>query len=350
MFPASSSLLSTVPYRGKALIELLIALSLVYGTIWVVYPLFNLPLLVITVLIFALLFLYAAHRRGETCKAIGFRFDNFSEAIKWNLVFIFVSIFILSALWPLYFPVNLAFYKEPRFWQRLLLGYPVWALVQQAIVLGFFFRRFREIFSPYHPLAIVASALFFASIHVPNIPLTIVCFVGGLVWAAIYHFRPNLFAIALSHAALGVFCSYVLLMYPVTGPFSDQGRISKTESLIHYAIDSVDGRTIYSGGKLVINKKELDRLEISGWAVGANDPLKQVFLCVNDKQIAPSKKIERGDVADHFQNPAYRHSGFKFIVPTENLTLGRNVFFLRVVLENSNSIFTRKIWFRIVDT
>ncbi len=87
--------------------------------------------------------------------------------------------------------------KSLRSWMFL----PLWAFLQQFLLLAFCHRRLRLLSGRGLPAA-CASALLFGLIHAPNPTLMIACSLAGFVWAAQFERRPNLYAIALSHALL----------------------------------------------------------------------------------------------------------------------------------------------------
>lgn len=87
--------------------------------------------------------------------------------------------------------------KSLRSWMFL----PVWAFLQQFLLLGFCHRRLRVLTGGGLNVTL-ASALLFGVIHAPNPPLMLACSLAGFLWAAQFERLPNLYAIALSHAVL----------------------------------------------------------------------------------------------------------------------------------------------------
>src|SRR5262245_12564624 len=58
--------------------------------------------------------------------------------------------------------------------------------------------------------AAIATAVLFAALHLPNPVLTLVCALGGYIWACEYSRRPNLFANALTHTVASAFLANTL--------------------------------------------------------------------------------------------------------------------------------------------
>jgi len=84
-----------------------------------------------------------------------------------------------------------------RSWQ-----YAIWALVQQFILQSIFFVRFEATFGSRR--AVVFSASLYAVAHIPSPVLTLLSFVGGLVFCELFRRYRNLFPLGIIHAGLGL--------------------------------------------------------------------------------------------------------------------------------------------------
>lgn len=179
--------------RRAALVELSLFLALVVSFIWVwrdwayavpaIYTL-GLGLTIAT---------HVIHR--ESPRVLGFRLDNFGRAFKEAAIVTVPLVIVLTV-------VGLTTGR----WSREALDpdrvgeLALWALLQQYLLQAFIHRRTATVI--HHTLARqLTVAAIFAGLHLPNPVLVPATFVAGFLFAVLYHRQPNIFVLALCHAA-----------------------------------------------------------------------------------------------------------------------------------------------------
>ena len=151
----------------------------------------------------ALTLMIFSHRAyGESARDLGFRWDNFAAALKRLVLPTLAAIVVVMLVSWNFAP------REPWRWRFLLV--PLWALFQQYVLQGYINRRGQIVLGKGWKSALLVGLLF-GVVHLPNPVLFGLTLVGGTIWAFIYQRAPNLFALALSHAAVSV---AVALLFP----------------------------------------------------------------------------------------------------------------------------------------
>jgi membrane protease YdiL (CAAX protease family) len=84
--------------------------------------------------------------------------------------------------------------------------YVIWALGQQFLLQSYFYLRFESLFGA--RAAVVVSTVLFALLHVPNLPLTVMTFVGGFFFTEMFRIYRSLYPLGIAHAALGIAIAY----------------------------------------------------------------------------------------------------------------------------------------------
>jgi membrane protease YdiL (CAAX protease family) len=163
------------------------------------------------VLAFALIF-YSHRVRRETAREMGWRLDNFLQALRLlALPMILTTIVLVIIGWT---TTGLkGGLLSPRTGARSMTWLPVWgilwACLQQYVLQAFINRRAQLALGRGWPSVLLVAAVF-ALLHFPNPWLSLATFIGGLIWAWVYQRAPNLPALALSHSLMTVVLLWTL--------------------------------------------------------------------------------------------------------------------------------------------
>jgi membrane protease YdiL (CAAX protease family) len=161
-------------------------------------------------LAFALM-LYSHWERGEGLRDIGLRVDNFVASCR--LLFIPTTLAVIL-IFTFGWLTSHGDFGAPWRWRFVAL--PVWALFQQYVLNGFINRRAQMALGP-GPKGIALIAIAFSILHLPSPLLALLTLVAGVTWGVIYQRAPNLYALALSHAAVSLTLAMTISPYWLNG-------------------------------------------------------------------------------------------------------------------------------------
>lgn len=163
---------------------------------------FSKTIVAIPVVLAFLLMIVSHGVRRESLRELGFRFDNLFRALYLlTIPAILIAASCLLIAWALGTPVDfLRWHPNRNLALQLVLGF-VWALAQQYVLQGFFNRRAMVVFGRGWFSILIVSAIF-GLLHLPNLWITLITFLAGAIWAAVYQRAPNLFALAATHSVM----------------------------------------------------------------------------------------------------------------------------------------------------
>jgi hypothetical protein len=135
----------------------------------------------------------------DPAHSLGLRLDNVPRSLlEVGLMTLALIALLLVSGW------LLGTLRTPEWWKLRSVGWHYfWAFVQQYALQAFVLTRLRQVYGDENTGALAAAG-WFAFLHLPNPPLTVMTFVTGYVWCRLFQRQPNLFTLALSHTILAI--------------------------------------------------------------------------------------------------------------------------------------------------
>lgn len=90
---------------------------------------------------------------------------------------------------------------QPVPWRRAW-QYAIWAMQQEFILQSFFYLRLESLLGSRR--ALLGAACLFSAAHLPSPLLTLLSFIGGLLFCEMFRRYRNIFPLGLVHAVLGL--------------------------------------------------------------------------------------------------------------------------------------------------
>jgi membrane protease YdiL (CAAX protease family) len=176
-------------------LTLLLTLSTAYilTTLLAIPGLYIIPAIALDLLRFGL---HLRRRGKESPRDLGLRADNLAQAA------LPVAAWTVSAAAGI---LVYAFAAGRRPWAPelaiLLPLYPVYGVAQQLIFQGILHRRLLALLRARGP-ALLLTAVVFALVHLPSLPLVLLTFPAGIAWSWLFQRWPNVWLLGISHGIL----------------------------------------------------------------------------------------------------------------------------------------------------
>ncbi|MEO0797094.1 MAG: CPBP family glutamic-type intramembrane protease [Verrucomicrobiota bacterium] len=159
---------------------------------------FIVPLLFVLVL-----YAYLESRFGDRDFAyFGVRTDNLKDATRLSCMVlgpILLGLTIYALINGVHHPLH--------FFYALML-YPIWGLIQQFVFQGIFLNACKKVGLGYFSILLAAFA--YTIVHYPSMFMIKFTALGGLLFAGLFYFRPNIIPLGIFHGIFGAFLYYVL--------------------------------------------------------------------------------------------------------------------------------------------
>lgn len=147
-------------------------------------------------------------RRRYSLYELGFRADNLSGSLRWNLLFCAIGAVGLYLTYKagILRPKNTSYLPSMYIFYIFFLG-----PVQEVIFRGVLFAEMKRIRIVDQKWILLISTLSFCFLHIiySHPPLLAISFASGLAWGIIFLKQPNIWGIALSHSLLGALAMFL---------------------------------------------------------------------------------------------------------------------------------------------
>ena len=188
--------------RVLAFWEIVSLASTALIAVWAVLALATTRWMLVFPVALAFSFIILSHRiRHETAREVGWRTDNFLEALRLLALPMIGAALVMGVIGWLMGSLRFAMPEKRTALLWLPFAGVAWGLTQQYVLQGFFNRRAQMVWGKGW-ISVFVVAFIFALIHLPNWWLALATLAGGIIWAWVYQRAPNLLALGLSHGVM----------------------------------------------------------------------------------------------------------------------------------------------------